>query len=264
MIIKMKKNGFTLIEIIIAMAIGAVIMTAIYASMNLAQKSSASVGRKVATQQDARLVLDLMSMEIRMASYNPTRTTNLLSTIPTGSCTSITWPSPVSANRGILVAESNRILVAMDLGGDGVIGCNTAAAACAVCCGPPNTCTNSFCAGHNEYIEYTYVGGTTGTIFRNIGGTSCSGDTAILGGVGSTTMVRNDQQINPVTGATPMPMFQYFDGAGAATTSIPAIRRIRITIVADTESNDSLTNQPKRMTNTTDVLVKNHVLSSAW
>jgi D-arabinose 5-phosphate isomerase GutQ len=59
-------------------------------------------------------------------------------------------------------------------------------------------------------------------------------------------------------------VFQYFDNTDAVTTSIPAIRRIRITIVAETENKDSLTNQVKTMTYTTDVLVKNHVLSHIW
>ena len=78
----MKKNGFSLVELIIAVAVGLLIMTAVYAIINLAQSSSVSVGRKVVTQQDARSVLDLMAMEIRMASYNPTQSTTLWSTIP--------------------------------------------------------------------------------------------------------------------------------------------------------------------------------------
>lgn len=242
--INMKKNGFTLVEIIIGMAIGAVIMLAIYASMNMAQKSSASVGRKVATQQDARAVLDLMATEIRMASYNPTGQVKA-STIPTGSCTSIEWPSPlVSANKGILVADPYRILIAMDLTDPPVKPARIGDSA-------------------SEYIEYSYVGGTTKTIFRNIGNRTatscsnncCSGNTAILGGEDSATMVGN---------GTATPMFQYFNSADTETTSIPDIRRIRITIVAETENKDSLTNQVKTMTYTTDVLVKNHVLSSNW
>ena len=61
----------------IAIVIGMVVMLAIYSTNNLAQRSSSSVGRKVVTQQDARAVLDLMAMamEIRMATYNPTRAT---------------------------------------------------------------------------------------------------------------------------------------------------------------------------------------------
>jgi prepilin-type N-terminal cleavage/methylation domain-containing protein len=225
-----KKNGFTLVELIIAVAVGLLILTAVYASINMAQRSSASVGRKVVTQQDARSVLDLMAMEIRMASYNPTSTKSIWLSIPTAACASMGSFSPVNANIGIQTAagtpNANTIVIAMDLNADRIIG-------------PPGT---------SEYIEYSYNGADT--ITRNV---NCGNDQPILGGAGSATMVRNN--------AAGMSLFQYFDSNGAATTSIPAIRRIRITIVADTESNDNLTSKTRRMTYTTDVLVPNHALS---
>jgi prepilin-type N-terminal cleavage/methylation domain-containing protein len=64
----MNKNGFTLIELIMAISIGLVIIAAVYALNEMGQRSSASISQKVVTQQDARAVLDLMAMEIRMAS----------------------------------------------------------------------------------------------------------------------------------------------------------------------------------------------------
>lgn len=73
----MKRNGFTLIEVLIAVVVGLVIMGAVYSAMVIVQRTSANLGRKVVTQQDTRAVLDFMAMEIRMASYNPTRSTNL-------------------------------------------------------------------------------------------------------------------------------------------------------------------------------------------
>ena len=235
----MKKNGFTLVELIIAIAVGLLILTAIYASINMAQRSSASVGRKVTTQQDARAVLDLMAMEIRMASYNPLVSPATWLSIPTIACTSMGSFSPVKANKGIQTVlgtpNANTIIIAMDLNGDGIIG-------------PP---------GSSEYIEYSY-NATDKTITRNV---SCLGDTTILGGTGNATMVRNDDQINPATNNKPMPLFQYFDSTGSVTASITAIRRVRITIVADTENPDSLTNKARRMTYTTDVLVKNHAFN---
>ena len=237
----MKKNGFTLVELIIAMALGFLILTAVYAGINMAQRSSASVGRKVVTQQDARAVLDLMAMEIRMASCNPTLSTVIWSTIPTAACNFMGNLIPVAANRGIQTAANpaNTIIIAMDLNNPpvtpAVIGDVT-----------------------NEYIEYSYNGADT--ITRNV---SCLGaDQPILGGVGSATMVRN--------AAAGVNLFTYFDGSNnditatvvnnnsSPTNGVPAIRRIRITIVADTESKDSLTSNPRRMTYITDVLVRNH------
>ena len=238
----MKKNGFTLIELIIAVALGLLILTAVYAAIDMAQRSSASIGRKVITQQDARAVLDLMAMEIRMASYDPTALADW-STIPI--CASMGSVAPITANKGIQTAANaaNTIIIAMDLGGvfNPVTGLNDS----------PSGAIGDY---PNEYIEYSYNGADT--ITRNV---SCSGDTAILGGSDTdvprpTTKIANGAT-NPVT-----PLFQYFDSTGAAAASIPAIRRIRITIVADTESKDSLTNQTRRMTYTTDVLVKNHAL----
>jgi len=243
----MKKNGFTLIELIIAVALGLLILTAVYAAIDMAQRSSASIGRKVVSQQDARAVLDLMAMEIRMASYDPTALADW-STIPI--CASMGSVAPITANKGIQTGSNvtNTIIIAMDLGGKF----------------NPLTGLNDSSSGiigdyPNEYIEYSYNGADT--ITRNV---SCSGDTPILGGADSATMVHN--------AAAGVNLFTYFDGSNNDITAtvlnnnpstvngVPAIRRIRITIVADTESKDSLTNQTRRMTYTTDVLVKNHAL----
>jgi prepilin-type N-terminal cleavage/methylation domain-containing protein len=242
----MKKNGFTLVELIIAIAVGLLILTAIYASINMAQRSSASVGRKVTTQQDARAVLDLMATEIRMASYNPTSSFAIWNTIPTGTCASMGSVAAVKANKGIQTAANatNTIIIAMDLHN------------------PPSV-FDQIGDVANEYIEYSYDGADT--ITRNV---NCGGDQVILGGTGSATMVRN-ADTTPVT-----PLFQYFDSSNNDITTtvvnnnsstingVPAIRRIRITIVADTESKDSLTSKARRMTYTTDVLVKNHAFNN--
>jgi len=245
----MKKNGFTLVELIIAMALGFLILTAVYAGINMAQRSSASVGRKVVTQQDARAVLDLMAMEIRMASCNPTLSTTIWSTIPTATCNFMGNLIPIAANRGIQTAANpaNTIIIAMDLGGifNPVTGLNNS----------PSGIIGDY---PNEYIEYSYNGADT--ITRNV---SCLGaDQPILGGAGSATMVRN--------AAAGVNLFTYFDRSNnditatvinnnsSPTNGVPAIRRIRITIVADTESKDSLTSNPRRMTYITDVLVRNH------
>jgi len=85
-----------------------------------------------------------------------------------------------------------------------------------------------------------------------------------LGGAGSSTMVKNNETV-PVT-----PLFQYFDESGTTDitaavvatpdVSIRLIRRIRINIVADVETQGSSFNVSRR-TYTTDVLVKNHVVS---
>jgi hypothetical protein len=156
--------------------------------------------------------------------------------------------APVPANKGIQTAANaaNTIIIAMDLN---------------------NPTVNPAVIGDwpNEYIEYSYNG--TDTITRNA---NCdpNGDQPILGGAGSATLVHNHDGVVPDVN-----LFTYFDGSNNDITAtvannnsstvngVPAIRRIRITIVADTESNDSLTNKKRRMTYTTDVLVKNHAFN---
>ena len=67
----MKKNGYTLVELMIFVMVSAlIIMAAVYAAVVMAQRTSSSVDKKTITQQDARLVLDMMAMDIRNASYN--------------------------------------------------------------------------------------------------------------------------------------------------------------------------------------------------
>jgi prepilin-type N-terminal cleavage/methylation domain-containing protein len=243
----MDKKGFTLVELLIAMVVGLVIMAAIYGMMNLGQRSSASVDRKVLTQQDVRAVLDLMAMEIRMASFNPTRTAATWGTVPTCNAMGLTTIKPT--RKGIQIATPSSILIAMDLW-DGV---NTK--------DPPEPDSIIGGTAANEYISYAY-NSVTGTITRIV---DCVNSDIILGADGSSTKVVNDANT---------PVFQYIIidpltnveraldpalGELNIDNNIAVIRRIRITIVADVETQGSI--QVSRRTYSTDVLVRNHVLS---
>ncbi len=215
----------------IALGVGAFIITVIYAAMNAAQKSSASVGRKVVTQQDARTVLDIMAMEIRMASYNPAMIKATWTTAKDGNCQNVTL---VPDNKGIQKAAANEIAIAMDL---------------------DNSRSIANSASDNEYIVYKYE---NNAIRRSV---TCGNFQPMLGGT--------DMETNVSNSSAKIPLFQYFDrndnnladtSGNVPGGSIPNIRRIRINIVADTKNPDSMTHQVRRMTYTTDVLVKNHVL----
>jgi prepilin-type N-terminal cleavage/methylation domain-containing protein len=242
-----QEKGFTLIELIIALGIGMVVMTAIYASMNMAQRSSSSVGRKVVTQQDARAVLDLMAMEIRMASFNPLAPSEIWEMVPT--CSGVVGPCPGESAqsckkyKGIQSATADMIHISMDLNEDSVIGCN-----CGPCCAD-YSCPDNDCKGTNEHILY-YYNNNDNSIRRRVG---CSATAeAILGGTGLETSVTNQ--------AAGIPLFRYYDRNGNETTDITAVRRIGITIVAETKDKDSMTGKTRKMVYATDVLVKNHVL----
>lgn len=227
----MKKNGFTLVEAIIAMAVGALIMAAVYGYMTLVQKNSANADRKIVTQQDTRMVLDLMATEIRMASYNPKDIAHMWSD-----------PSPLACItnfdatcKGIKSATANSIAVAMDMDGSGRIG-----------------------DGNNEYIVYSYdVTSTLPSILTR--SVNCGTAEAILGGSAPYTNVRN--------AAAGVPLFRYYDStntlisAPVSTANIPNIRRILITIVADTSEKDISTQQYKRIVYSTSVMVRNHGFS---
>ncbi len=239
----MNKNGFTLVELLIAIAVGVIIMAAVYGVMNMAQQSSSSIDRKTLTQQDTRAVLNLMAMEIRMASFNRRNNNALWATIPSAAsspaCTQMGLASPVTARKGIQLAGDNEILFAMDLNADNIIG-------------PDPTDPTKPAA--NEYIYYKL---DNQGITRNV---SCGGNQTILGGAGSSTLI-----VNPST----TPLFKYFNESGqdisavvksAPDTNIPLIRRISITIVAKVEKQGSKF-EVSPITYTTDVLVRNHALS---
>lgn len=227
----MDKKGFTLVELLVSIAVGMVIILAVYAAVQTAQQSSTSMAQKVATQQDVRAVLDLMAMEIRMASYNPRNDSATWSTIP--ACAAMGLGASVAVRKGIPVANRNTIVLAMDLDANGVIG-----------------------SAANEYLMYSYDGASV--ITRNV---SCSGNDAMLGGTGTDTNVRN--------AAAGLYLFRYYDRLDnditAAVESDQSqtanIRRILITIVADTEHNDPNSQQPKRMIYSTNIIVRNHALS---
>jgi prepilin-type N-terminal cleavage/methylation domain-containing protein len=236
---KIRRKGFTLVELLIAMAVGIVIIAAVYSAMNLALRFSANTDRKVITQQDTRAVLDLMAMEIRMASYNPLVTTNTWSSASPLACMPSLAVAPI-IYKGIKSATANSIAVAMDIGG-----------------GPGGSPSGIIGDANNEYIVYSYDGANT--ITRNV---NCGGNQAILGGTAPDSNVRN-----AIAGIA---LFRYYDRLNQEilVTSLPAripdIRSIQITIVTDTLANDTTqtgTPRPRRMIYSTSVIVRNHAIS---
>ena len=113
-------KGFTLVEILIALVISTFIIGAIFIASLVGQEAASGIEQKVSVQQDVRAALDLMAMEISMASYNPSADKSL-----------IKWQDKncqvvgTTANRGIQQADGSNLTVEMDLNGDGnVTGAN--------------------------------------------------------------------------------------------------------------------------------------------
>jgi len=240
-----KERGFTLVEILFAVFIGLLLMSAAYISMTSGQLSSAGIERKVAAQQDVRAALQIMGLELSMASYNPNYMPNLWHNLPPkGSASKVSCSgSDDQTWKGIREATPSAITVEMDLGGTGQAGDE-----------------------QGEIIRYEYISGGAGqyitreTVNCN---NALGGGQPFLGSSGAAGQTRNVRVINDLQG---VPVFQYYDGVGAGaplnpgtnSTDIPKIRRIDITLAVETAEVDPATKRPRQMTYSTSVLVRNH------
>jgi prepilin-type N-terminal cleavage/methylation domain-containing protein len=221
-------KGYTLIEMVISIAVGLVIIAAIYAAVNIGQRSTGNVERRVAAHQDARSALELMSLEIQMASYNSLYTPNI-------------WKDPVACTavsgnqnyRGIQAATASSISVEADVNENGVVG-----------------------SGSNEIITYTFDAANQ-YITRE---TNCGGNLSFLGALpGNPRAVR-------VINTAAVPVFRYYDAQGTEITTaglpagIPNIARIDITVWVETEDKDPDSGQRRQMIYSTNVIPRNHVI----
>jgi len=237
-------KGFTLIELIISMAVTMLLLGAVYLAVNSTQRHSSGIERKVVAQQDVKAALDLMATEIAMASYNPNFVDNLW-LVPPGGATTCGGASSAQQYLGIQEATANSIAVEMDIrgtasgsDGDGALG------------------------NPNETIRYNYV--TTGTDRYLTRATNCGNGMPFLGATVASGDPRNVRVINGDLG---LPVFRYYNGAGAeiAATSLPAdipdIRRIEIILAVETEGIDPNTGQRRRLIYSTSVIPRNHVIT---
>lgn len=92
-----RETGFTIIELLIAMAITSVVSTAIYTAFQSQQQSYITQDNVVEMQQNLRAAMNIMVREIRMAGYDPT------------------W----EANADIVIAGPNSIHFTKDISEDG-------------------------------------------------------------------------------------------------------------------------------------------------
>ena len=93
------ESGFTLVELLIAMTIGLIILTALSSTFLMQRKIYDVQEQVVEMVQNARAAMDMMTREIRMAGYDPTD----------------------SAGAGIVSVVTDKIYITMDLNGDGVL-----------------------------------------------------------------------------------------------------------------------------------------------
>jgi len=73
---RLKEQGFTLVELLVAMGISAIVMSSIYYTYYSQQKSYTTQDQVVAMQQNLRAAMYVMEREIRIAGYDPTSSGN--------------------------------------------------------------------------------------------------------------------------------------------------------------------------------------------
>jgi len=220
-------RGFTLVEILMAMSIGLFLVGVIYTSAITGQKSSVALDGKITANQDTRAVLELMTMEISMASYNSNFIPNIW--VDPADCQNA---SPNQSYKGIQAATENSLTVEMDIDNNGTVGNNP-----------------------NEVVTYVYDTDNQ-QITR---ATNCADAVSFLGDIPPNP--RSERVVNSTLN---IPLFRYFDGlgneipAGNLPANIPNIRRIQITLAVDTEDIDPSTFRRRRMIYTTSLVPKNH------
>lgn len=239
-------RGFTLIEILVALLVSMVILAAIYASVEVGQRSSSAILQKVAAHEDARATLELMAMELQMASYNPTRATGLWR-----SATSCGTAATQQNYLGIQGPTATSITIQMDLDGSGAIG-----------------------DASNEVIRYVYLSDAANQ--RITRETNCGGAQAFLGSnvAGQKTVrVINDINGNGTLDAGDIPVFRYYTSDGteipaanflstANSPNVPDIARIEITLSVETEYVAADTRQKRKMIYSTSVIPRNHAIKN--
>ncbi|HQI24846.1 MAG TPA: prepilin-type N-terminal cleavage/methylation domain-containing protein [Smithella sp.] len=231
----LNNKGFTIVEILTALVVGTIVMAAVYAVINLSQKSSAGIERRVAAQQDQKAALELMAMEIAMASYDPTRAVSWVNSTCNGAAAA---GASGQFNKGIQEATANAITIQMDINDDSEI-LNT------------NSLPTTDPVDTNEIIRYDYASNIY--IRRNV---NCNGAQAFLGDSDA-----RKRAVRVINNALNVPLFRYFDGQGnelAAPINIPNIRRILITLAVETENPDPTTGQRRRLVYSTSAIVRNH------
>jgi len=254
--VKTGQKGFTLIELLFAILIGVMLIAASYIAMTSGQQSSAGVERKVAAQQDVRAAMQVMGMELSMASYNPHSMPSIWHDLPPLGNLVQCRGSANQAFKGIREATPMAITVEMDVGESDLVGDEG-----------------------GEIIRYAYdpVGQSLTRETANCNQTrSASAAVHFLGDDPQskrprTVRVNNQNLENPaqniVNGHGNMAVFRYFDGKKPAQElypdetpdDIPKIRRINITLAVETDEVDPASKRRKQMIYSTSVLVRNHV-----
>ncbi|HBL54102.1 MAG TPA: hypothetical protein DDZ34_08860 [Syntrophaceae bacterium] len=103
--VKNKPTGFSLIELMIAMAVGLVLLAAVYSVFNMQNKELNKQEQITEMQQNARMAMAMISRDLTMAGYGPSSMARC-----TGTTTATNAPC-----LGITAANANSISFTMDV-----------------------------------------------------------------------------------------------------------------------------------------------------
>ncbi len=103
--IKENNQGFTLVELMITLAMSGIIVAAIYSAYIIQQKSYYTQGQVVEMQQNIRAGLEMMSSEIRMAGYDPGGKAG--AAITTATQTQLAFSQDLNGNGSVAAVPAN-------------------------------------------------------------------------------------------------------------------------------------------------------------
>jgi prepilin-type N-terminal cleavage/methylation domain-containing protein len=250
---KTGEKGFTLIEILFAILIGLILISVCYIAMTSGQQTSAGVERKVAAQQDVRAAMQVMGLELSMASYNPHYMPNIWHDLPSLGNLVQCQGSGNQAYKGIREATPTAITVEMDVGESNLVG-DERGEIIRYAYDPDNQYLTRETANCDEprmaSAAPPFLGDNPNAIPRR------PRTVRVI----NQTLIQNGQNVPAV--------FRYFDARHPATelfptladpSPIPNIRRIDITLAVETDEVDPASKRRRQMIYSTSVLVRNHV-----
>jgi prepilin-type N-terminal cleavage/methylation domain-containing protein len=250
------QKGFTLIELLFAILIGMMLIAAAYIAMTSGQQTSAGVERKVAAQQDVRAAMQVMGLELSMASYNPYSMPNIWHDLPPPGGLVECQASGNQAYKGIREATPTAITVEMDVGESSLVGDQ-----------------------RGEVLRYVYDPDGQFLTRETANCQETRSPSAVFPFLGDkpeskrtrTVRVNNQNPENSsqdiVNGHGNVAVFRYFDAQKPGNelypdetpSDIEKIRRIDITLAVETDEVDPASKRRRQMIYSTSVLVRNHV-----
>ena len=247
---KTGQKGFTLIELLFAVLIGVMLVAASYIAMTAGQQSSAGVERKVAAQQDVRAAMQVMGMELSMASYNPHSMPNIWHDLPPLGNLVLCQGSGDQAFKGIREATPTSITVEMDVGESSLVGDE-----------------------RGEIIRFAYDKGSQSLTRETANCDQTRSASAAAHFLGDDPESKRPRTVRVINHELNLAVFRYYNGIGQGTelpincsagnepscTDIPNIRRIDIILAVETDEMDPASKRRRQMTYSTSVLVRNHV-----